>query len=177
MKFVKFAAAALALSAAPALAQTGAANEQVAAGATVSGPEGNQVGTIVSVESGQTVLDTGKHKVPLAVDMYGKGETGPTITVSKAQLDAMIDAQLAEAAAARDAALVAGAAVTAADGQPLGTVSEVEGDRVVVARGGDDTDLVTLQREYFDAGETGLTARLTTAQIEEALAAVTGAAE
>jgi len=176
MKFVFLAAAALAVSGAPALAQTAAANEQVAAGATVVGPEGNRVGTIVSVENGQTLLDTGKHKIPLGADMYGKGESGPTITVTKAQLDGMVDAQIAEAEAARDAALIAGAAVTAADGEPLGTVSEVEGDRVVVARGGDDTDLVTLQREHFDAGEAGLTARLTTAQIDEALAAVSGTA-
>ena len=98
MKLAKLAVAAVALAATPALA-----NDQVVAGATVTGPEGNAVGTIVSVENGPAVLDTGKHKVPLAVDMYGQGEAGPTIPVPKAQIDGMVDAQLAEAAATRDA--------------------------------------------------------------------------
>ena len=104
MKFAKLAIASVALAATPALA-----NDQVVSGATVTGPEGNAVGTIVAVENGTAVLDTGKHKVPLAVDMYGQGETGPTITVTQAQLNSMIDAQLAEASAKLDAALVPGA--------------------------------------------------------------------
>ena len=45
------------------------ANDQVVAGATVYGPEGNQVGTITQVENGQTLLDTGTHQIPLAVDL------------------------------------------------------------------------------------------------------------
>lgn len=141
MKFAKLAAAALALSATTALA-----NDQVVVGATVFGPEGNQVGTIVTVGDGQATLDTGKHKVPLGVEMYGQGETGPTITVIKAQLDGMIDAQLAEAAARRDAALVAGAAVMTADHQPLGTIDEINGDNIVIARGDDAANKVTLLR-------------------------------
>ncbi|WP_417322606.1 hypothetical protein [Erythrobacter aureus] len=165
MKFAKLAVAAVALAATPALA-----NEQVVAGAVVTGPEGNAVGTIVSVENGQTVLDTGKHKVPLAVDMYGEGEAGPTITVTKAQIDGMIDAQLAEAAAKRDAALVVGAQAMDAEHAPLGTVLEINGDNVVIARGGDETDKVTLLREHFSGGEHGLMALLTNAQIEAAMA-------
>ena len=163
MKFAKLAVAALALSATPVLA-----NDQLATGATVFGPEGNQVGTITSVENGQAVLDTGKHKVPLGVEMYGEGPNGPTITVTKAQLDGMVDAQLAEAAAKRDAALVAGAAVMSADHQPLGTILRIEGDHIVIARGGDKTKLVTLLREHFDATDHGLMARLTLAQINAA---------
>jgi len=169
MKFAKLALAAVALAATPALA-----NEQVVAGATVTGPEGNTVGTIISVENGQAVLDTGKHKVPLAVEMYGVGEAGPTITVTKAQIDGMVDAQLAEAAAKRDAALVAGAAVMAADHAALGTVVSVEGDSVVIARAADATKKVTLPRDSFDATDHGLMARLTNAQVDAALAATTG---
>ncbi|MXO95093.1 hypothetical protein GRI34_01515 [Erythrobacter aquimaris] len=171
MKIAKLALAAVALAATPALA-----NEQVAAGATVTGPEGNAVGTIVSVENGQAVLDTGKHKVPLGVEMYGQGETGPTITVTKAQLDGMIDAQLAEAAAKRDAALVVGAAAMDASHAPLGTVLEINGDNVVLARGGDETNKVTLLRTHFDATDHGLMARLTNAQIDAAMAQAAPAA-
>ena len=172
MKFAKLAVAAIALAATPALA-----NEQVVAGAVVTGPEGNAVGTIVSVENGQTVLDTGKHKVPLAVDMYGQSEAGPTITVTKAQIDGMIDAQLAEAAAKRDAALVVGAQAMDAEHAPLGTVLEINGDNIVIARGGDETQKVTLLREHFSGGEHGLMALLTNAQIEAAMAQAAPAAD
>lgn len=165
MKFAKLAVAAMALAATPALA-----NDQVAAGATVTGPEGNAVGTIVSVENGQAVLDTGKHKVPLGVEMYGQGEAGPTITVTKAQLDGMIDGQLAEAAAKRDAALVVGAEAMAADHAALGTILEINGDNIILARGGDEMNKVTLLRDHFDATDHGLMARLTNAQIDAAMA-------
>ena len=164
MKFVKLAVASLALAATPALAQSG-----VTVGSTVYGPEGNQVGTIVSVENGQAVLDTGKHQVPLGIDMYGEGENGPTITVTKMQIDTMVDQQLAQAAAARDAALVEGASVMDAGHQPIGTILEIEGDNVIIARGGDEMNKVTLLREYFDATDHGLMARLTNAQIDAAM--------
>ena len=166
MKFVKLAAAAVALAATPALA-----NDQVVAGAVVTGPEGNEVGKIVSVSDGQAILDTGKHQVPLGVDMYGVGETGPTVTVTKAQLNGMIDQQVAAAAQARDAALTVGATAMDASHAPLGTVLEINGDNVVIARGGDEGNKVTLLREYFDATDHGLMARLTNAQIDEAMAA------
>ena len=95
MKFVKIAAAAaaVALAATPALA-----NDQVVVGAVVTGPEGNEVGKIVTVANGQAILDTGTHKVPLGIAMYGVGETGPTVTVTKAQLNGIVDQQIAAAA-------------------------------------------------------------------------------
>lgn len=148
MKFAKLALAAVALAATPALA-----NDQVVAGATVTGPEGNAVGTIVSVDNGQAILDTGKHQVPLAVTMYGVGEAGPTITVTKAQLDGMIDAQLAEAAAKRDAALVVDAAVLSADGQPVGTVYTVDTEDMVIVQ--NDAGIVTLTRDNFAVNAEG----------------------
>lgn len=167
MNIAKLAVAALALSAVPALAAPG----DVAVGATVYGPEGQAVGKIVSVENGTAVLDTGKHQVPLGIDMYGKGETGPTITVTKVQLETMVDQQMAAANAKRDAALIPGAAVQTADGAALGTIAEVDGDQIVIDRTGEDAGQVNLLREYFTATDAGLTARLTMAQIEEALAA------
>lgn len=179
MNTLKLAAAAIALSATPAFAQDAApapatAESQVVAGATVYGPQGNAVGTIESVADGQAILNTGKHMVPLAVNMYGPGDNGPTITVTKAQLDGMVDAQIAEANTARDAALVEGAAVMTADNASLGTVLEIDGANVVIARGGDETDKVTLPREYLAMGETGLMARLTNEQIDEAMSAQAG---
>ena len=164
MKLAKLtAAAALAFASTAALA-----NPQVVTGATVTGPEGNTVGTIEQVANGQAVLNTGKHKVPLAVDMYGEGESGPTITVTKAQLDTMMDQQIAEANAKRDAALIAGAAVLSADGQPVGAVKSVEGDASVVETA--DGGAVALKREHFAVGQSGLMALFTVAQLEAAIA-------
>lgn len=171
-KLALVAAAPIAMMAAtPALAQS-----QVAVGATVTGPQGNPVGTITAVENGQAILDTGKHKIPLALDMYGEGETGPTITVTKEQINTMADQQLAEGAAKRDAALVVGASVMDADHQPLGNIVEIAGDQIVIARGGDETDKVTLMRNHFDAMGTGVMARLTNAQIDQAMAQMDGQA-
>ena len=165
MKFAKLAIASLALAATPAMA-----DDHVEVGATVTGPEGNAVGTIVTVENGQAVLDTGKHKVPLALDMYGKGEAGPTITVTQTQINTMVDQQLAEAATKRDAALVAGAQAMDAEHAALGTIVEVDGNNVVIARGGDEANKVTLLREHFTATDHGLMALLTNAQIDAAMA-------
>lgn len=159
MKFAKLAVAAVALAATPALA-----NDQVVAGATVTGPEGNAVGTIVAVENGQAIIDTGKHKVPLAVEMYGEGETGPTITVTKAQLDSMMDAQLAEASAKLDAALVVDAAVVSADGQPVGTVYTIDTEDMVIVK--NDAGIITLTRDSFTLSPEGaLMARYSAADI------------
>lgn len=169
MKFAKLAVAAVALAAAPAFAQD--ANPQVVAGAVVTGPQGEAVGTIETVADGIVTLDTGKHKAPLPVAAFGQGEAGPTITVTQVQLNGMIDDQLAAAAAKRDAAIIVGAAVLTADAQDLGTIDLIDGDNVVIIRG-DTAEKVTLLREFFAANDAGLTARLTLQQIDDAMAAL-----
>lgn len=173
MKFAKLAIMATALAATPLAAQSAS----VEVGATVYGPEGNPVGTIESVANGTATLDTGKHKVPLGVDAFGEGETGPTITVTKTQLDAMMDEQLAAAAAKRDAALVEGAAVVSADAQPVGAVKDIDDamDAIIVER---EAGLVTLKREHFAVDQNGqLMALFTLSQIDSATVAVPAGAE
>jgi hypothetical protein len=167
MNIAKLAAAAIALAATPALAAPG----DVAVGATVYGPQGNPVGQIVTVESGQAVVDTGKHKVPLQLDAYGKGEKGPTITVTKVQLDGMMDQQLADAAAKRDAALVAGAAVVGANGAQAGTIKSVDGDTIVLES---PAGPVALKREHFAINAGGALMALFTA--DQIAASAKGAA-
>lgn len=165
MKIAKLAAAALTLAASPALA-----NDNVVVGANVSGPEGNPVGTIASVADGVAVLDTGKHKVPLGIDAFGSAESGLTITVTKVQLDGMMDAQLAAAAAQRDAALIAGAAVVSAKGVPVGTIStaDAEADNFVLETADGP---VALKREHFAVDANGaLMALFTLDQLTSATA-------
>jgi len=166
MKLAKLAvAAALSFAAVPALAQS-----QVVAGATVYGPQGEAVGTIEKVEGGVATLDTGTHKAALPVGTYGEGPNGPIISVTKAQINEMVEQAMGDANAKRDAALVAGAAVNASDGQPLGTVGSVEGDKVIVER---SSGPVQLTRSDFSATATGgLMARFTSAQIDEAVAKI-----
>lgn len=169
MKFKNFApkaflGAALALAATPVLAAPG----DVTVGATVYGPQGNPVGQIVTVENGQAIVDTGKHKVPLALEMYGKSDKGPTITVSKDQLDTMVDQQLAAATARRDAALIPGAVVVAAQGTPAGTIKSVEGDAVVLES---PEGPVTMKREHFAINAGGALMALFTADQIKASAA------
>lgn len=165
---MKFARLAVAAALATAGLSSAAFAQDVAAGATVYGPEGNVVGTVVSVADGVVTLDTGAHKAPLPADAFGKGDKGPTITVTKAQIDAMIEEQLAAANAQRDAALVAGAAVASANGAALGTVTSVEGDAVVVETADGP---VELKREHFAVNPQGaLMALFTVDQIKAAAA-------
>lgn len=165
MKFARLAvAAALATAALPGVALA----QDVAVGATVFGPEGNVVGTVESVADGVVTLDTGKHKAPLPADAFGTGEKGPTITVTKAQIEGMIEEQLAAAAAQRDAALVAGAAVSSAKGAPLGTIKSVDGDAVVVETSDGSVEML---REHFAVDAQGaLMALFTIEQIKAAAA-------
>ena len=169
MKIAKFAAAAIA---AASLA-TAAYAAEVTVGATVYGPEGNPVGTVESVADGVVTLDTGKHKAPLPTSAFGEGETGPTITVTKAQLDAMLDEQIAAANAQRDAALVAMAAVVSADGQAAGTIDSIEGDAIILARPGGK---VSLLREHFAVDANGqLMVLYTVQQLDATIAAAANA--
>lgn len=144
MKSTKLALLAAALAACPVAAQA----STVEPGVTVYGTEGNEVGKIASIDNGIATLDTGKHRVPLGLEAFGQGATGPTITVTKAQLDAMMDEQVAAAAAKRDAALIEGAALVSADAKPVGTIKSIDSaaDVIVVER---DGGLVSLKREHF----------------------------
>jgi hypothetical protein len=138
------AAAALALAPATALAQD--------VGATINGNDGAAVGTVVSNDGSTIVVDTGTHRVPLPADVFATGDTGSTLNTTKAELDTLYAGQLAEAAAARDAALVAGAAVVTADAQALGAVETIEGDNVVIREG---EFVVTLPREMLAVDANG----------------------
>lgn len=167
MNFAQLAAAA-ALAAAT---LSTAALAQVATGTTVYGPQGAEVGTIVSVEGGVATVDTGTYKAPLPESAFGKGDKGPTITVTKAQLDEMMAQQVAATNAARDMALVAGAAVVSPKGAALGTIKSVAGDAVVLDG---PSGAVQLKREHFAIDAHGALMALFTA---EQVAAAAGSGE
>jgi len=158
------------------LATASAAAHAQDIGATVLGNDGNPVGTVESVANGIVMIDTGKHKAPIPADLIGKGETGPSINATKDQIDAMMDQQVAEANAKRDAALVVGAAVLSANGNPAGTLVEVDlaADAFVLES---PEGPVALKKEHFAVNEQGqLIALFTREQIATAAASARSAA-
>ena len=107
-------AAALAVAAigitAPVMAQDSAATEPAAqsaaakAGDTVYDQAGEVVGTIEQVEGGNFVISTGTNRATLALASLGQGPKGPTLAMTKAQLDTAIQKAASEAPAAEAAA-------------------------------------------------------------------------
>lgn len=143
MKFGKFFLTAAALAIAPVTVQAqAAADVELSAGAVVLGNDDNPVGTIVAADDSAVIVDTGTHQVPLPPSAFAQGETGPTLNVTKSALDEMYAAQLAEAQAALEAALVVGAPVITADAQTLGLIDKIEDANIVIKS--EDEQLVTL---------------------------------
>jgi len=174
MKFAKLAVLATALT-----ATSIAANAQDA-GATVYGNDDAPIGTVDSNEGGVVTIDTGTHKAPLPANLLAEREIGWTINATKAQIDGMMAAQVADANAKRDAALVIGTAVNSANGAPAGSLTEVDlaADAIVLESANGP---VALKKEHFavDAGG-ALVALFTVEQLASAAAsaqAATGASE
>ncbi len=181
MKFAKLAVAALALTTTAAIAPTVAVAQDAAvaatAGATVYGNDGVAIGTIEKVDGETAILVVDGMKAPVPTAAFGAGEKGTSLNATKAQIVGMLQQAKQQAIAARDAALVVGAQAMTANHAPLGTVIEINGDNVIIARGGDEANKITLLREHFVGGEHGLMALLTNAQIDAAMAQSAPAAE
>jgi hypothetical protein len=139
-------------------------------GTTIYGNDGNPIGTVEQKNDSVIVINTGKHKAPVPVSLIFEGETGPAVNATKDQVDAMMDKQVAEAAAKRDAALVAGAAVVSINGNPAGTLSKVDLAADVITLDSPDGPIV-LKKEYFAVNPQGqLMALVTREQIAAAAA-------
>ncbi|WP_295635064.1 hypothetical protein [Novosphingobium sp.] len=78
------------------------ASAAVTSGATVYGSDGAPVGTIASVAGGNAVVDTGSRKATLALNAFGSGPQGPTITVTKSQLEDAVEKATPPAPAASE---------------------------------------------------------------------------
>ena len=157
MKFVKLAVLATAIAATPI-----AANAQDA-GTTVYGNDDAPIGTVESNADGIVTVDTGTHKAPLPANLLAEREIGWTVNATKAQIDGMMAAQVADANAKRDAALVAGAAVNSADGAPAGSLTEVDlaADAIVLESANGP---VALKKEHFAVDAAGALVALFTAE-------------
>lgn len=164
-RFTLAAAALAAFVSAPALAQD--------VGATVLGNDGAAIGTVNSNDGSTVLLAVGEYELALPTELFGTSDAGPTLNITRAELVQMHEAQLAEAAAALEAALVEGTAVVTADPQALGTITSIDGDNVIITRA--DESLVALPRTIFAVDAEGnLVALVLMADLEAALAAQAG---
>ena len=166
MKFPRIAAlATIAALAAPAAAL--AQDASLVAGATVFGPQGNEVGTIEKVDNGNVVINTGEHSATLAGNAFAAGDKGPTIALTKVQLNEAIEASMVKQDAALDAALVAGTPLRSSDGMAMGTVKSVSDEGLVTVERAEGP--FALDKGMFAMDAEGLTMRMTKADLEAAL--------
>ncbi len=122
-------------------------------GTTVYGNDDAAIGTVTANAEGIVTVDTGKHKAPLPANLLAEREGQWTVNATKAQIDGMMDQQVAKANAARDAALVKGATVMSADGMPVGTIYTIDTENMVIIKS--DAGIVTLERKSFAADPNG----------------------
>jgi preprotein translocase subunit YajC len=165
----------LMLSAAPAaLAQDAAAPAQelkgAAVGATVYGPDEQPAGTIETISGANAVLSTGTNKITIPLDRLGKGPNGPTIGLTRAQLDALAGQASAQASAQLQEQLKPGASVRGTSGTVVGSVKELDAETVTLSAQGKD---VRVPKAAISAAETGLMINMTAEQFQAAVDAVT----
>jgi len=174
MKFPKLAAAALLAAALPTVGHAQQAQTpQIAQGAKVFDPQGAEVGTIEQVSGDTAVLNTGGQTATLQKSAFGTNEKGLTISYTKEQLNQAIAAANQATDDKLNTALVPGAALRTSDGVAVGTVKSVDNGQVVVEREGGP---IVLTRDNFAVDANGLIIRLTSQQLNEAVAKVNGPA-
>ncbi|MCJ2188259.1 hypothetical protein [Novosphingobium beihaiensis] len=167
MKTSLIAAAIAAASLAPAAAsaQDAAAAVAPTVGAKVYGPEGNEVGTVETVQNGAVTVNTGTVRAGLPTSAFAMREKGLTIGMTKVQLEAAVNGAKAKTSEAKDAAMVVDAPIKSSDGVVLGTISKIEGDDVTVQLS--DGASVILKKSYLGLVNGSLTLGMTATAFAE----------
>jgi hypothetical protein len=135
--------------------------QTLAAGTTVTDPQGGEVGTITAVEGDVVVLRTDRHEVRLPAASFTATATGALFAVTRDQLNADLDRMQAQAAQA----FAVGANVVDRNGVAVGPVTALDAESVTV-RVGDG--IVRLPRAALAAGQQGLVVGATLAEIQAA---------
>lgn len=179
MKKSLIAAAIAAASLAPVAAvaqEAAAAAAAPTVGAKVFDPEGQEVGTVESVQGDIVTVSTGTARAGLPASAFVTRDKGLTIGMTKAQVEAAVGGAAAQTSAAKDAALVADAPLKSSDGVVLGTIAKVEGDDVTVTLNEGGT--VTLKKSYIGVGpDNSLALGMTAADFAKATQAAAGSAQ
>ena len=136
-----------------------AAAPAVTAGASVTDTTGAPVGTIESVNGGNAVLSTGTVKAAVPVASFAKGPNGLVIGITKADLEAKVQA------ATKPTDIAAGMTVSGPNGAAVGKVDSVNGDLVTVATANSKAQL---PKTAFARGPNGLVIGMTADQIDAA---------
>jgi hypothetical protein len=142
----------------------------LAVGTQVYGPTGDTVGTVETLTPDAVVVNTGTAKATLARSSFGTSAKGPTIGMTKEQLEAAVQQAKTQASSALDSSLTPGAPVRSKDGQPVGKIGSVSGDNVVLDRAAGP---VTLKKAMFATDQQGLILGMTAAEFESAAHAAT----
>ena len=134
-------------------------------GAKVYGPEGNEVGTVETVQGDVVTINTGTARAGLPTNAFAMREKGLTIGMTKVQLEAAVSGAKAETGAAKEAAMVVDAPIKSTDGVVLGTISKIEGDDVTVMLS--DGASAVLKKSYLGLVDNALTLGMTAAAFQQ----------
>ena len=151
--------AAVLLPLAPAGAQTG-----LRVGATVTDPQGGEVGTITAIEGDVVVVRTDRHEARLAAASFATAEDQVLISLTRDQLNSQMDQLAAQAAEA----FRVGAIVHDRDGAVIGPVEALDAESVTIRFG---ERQFRLPRAGVAPGANGLVIGATRAEVEGWLAA------
>lgn len=156
------------LAAPAAVAQTAPAPAAAAptVGATIFDPQGGEAGTIDSVTAQAVVINTGANKVAVPPSAIGTSAKGPTVSMTRAQLDEAFTQHAAQALEQFKSQLVAGAKVYGTGGSELGAIKATDAETVTITRGGKD---VKLPINGFGPGPHGVTLGMTAVQLDAAI--------
>ena len=163
--------AATALSAAlllPIAAPAGAQTIQV--GATVTDPQGGEVGTVTSVDAEYVVVQTDRHSARLPVTSFTPTEEAVLFGLTRDQLNTQLDQAIAQA----QQAITVGAMVHDRNGAPIGAIETADAEAVVVKLG---EQPIRLPRSAVAPGQNGLRIGATIAELQAQIAAASATAE
>lgn len=145
-----------------------AADATVAAGATVFGPDGTEVGTIATLAGENATINTGSVTATVPQSAITPGSKGLTIGWNKAELEAAVAGQAEASAAALETALVAGAQVFTVDGQAVGAVKELTAEGLVVVEHA-TAGAISLPKAQFAIHQDKVTFMATAADLNAAI--------
>lgn len=163
MTFRKFLAAS-AVSAGLLLALPAAAQTGLRAGATVTDPQGGEVGTIVSIDGDHLILRTDRHEIRLPAASFTATDEAVLFALSRDELNASVEQALAQA----QQAIEVGVVVYDRDGAEIGAVQAADEQMVTVGLG---DAAIRIPRTSFAPGENGPIVGLTVAELRAQVAA------
>lgn len=146
------------------------ASPALAPGTTVYDGHGAEVGRIESVANGNAVVFTGTNRATIPLASFGTSPKGPTLGMTRAELDAAASKAAAAAAEQLRSRLVPGAQVRGTAGAVVATVKTLEGDNVVLSAGKSE---VRVPVTGLGLNAQGLFIGMTQAEFDAAVAAST----